>query len=140
MSTKTILVVDPDTTVGTLIASILQEEKLKVTIAQSLEEASRLLSTSCFDLIITEAFNQKNQFDFDPSFLSEITSPECNAPILLCSTYASFGMPMPVDSGLSDVLPKPFDLDDLLNKVNRLLNNGGPVSNGTHKGPRHQAA
>lgn len=140
MATKTILVVDPDSSVSALIASILREENYDVTTASSLTEANALLSKSRFDLIITEAFRQASQFDFDPSFLSQILLPTYRAPVLLCSTYASLGNLNFDSSIIADVLAKPFDLDDLLVKVERLVNNGGPGKDGRQKRQRKQAA
>lgn len=140
MATKTILVVDPDATVGELLASILGEENYRVATAQSLGEAAALLTSSEFDLIITEAFDQHDKFEFDSAFLSELASPTRSTPIVLCSTYASVSTLRSNDLGLADVVAKPFDIDDLLNKVNRLLGNSGPAFNGTHKGSHGQAA
>ena len=126
MATKAILVVDPDRFSLALSTQILELEGYEVSTAQSLAEATVLLSKSRFDLIITEALCQSKPLDFDPSFLTKIRALVGNTSIILLSTYASAGTVRPGTFGLADVVPKPFDIDDLVRKVNRVLGNAGP--------------
>lgn len=120
MAAKKILVVDPDPALAALVTRILEEEGYEVTTVESLEEAIALLTRSTFDLIITEAFDQSDQFDFDPSFLAKLKQVAPAPPIILSSTYPSTDLLHAGDFGLAEVVPKPFDLDDLLQKVSRL--------------------
>ncbi len=112
---------DPDPAIGAFLVPVLEEEGYKVTNIHRLEDATKLLSHRRFDLIIIEAFDQNNAFSFDPSFLTALRSLAVNTPILLCSIYLSTVSLRKGDFGLAEVIPKPFDLDKLLEKVNRLL-------------------
>lgn len=125
-ATKAILAVDWEQLVGDLLAFILEEEGYEVTAVGSLKEAVALLESSHFDLIITEAFGQKHTFTFDPTFLRELRSLAGTTPIILLSTYAAYDKFDPDEHGLAAVVAKPFDTDDLLQKVRRLI--GSPKS------------
>lgn len=121
LAARTILVVDPDKEVGALVDVILGEEGYRVTDVDSLDEARRLLSESHFDLIITEAFGQKDVIDFDPSFLSELRLSAGYTPIVLFSSYVCDSSVGSHDFGLAEAVPKPFDVDTLITKVNNVL-------------------
>lgn len=130
MATKAILVLDPDQAIADLLALILREEGYEVILAGSLEEASSALSARHFDLIITEALAQRDIFRFDPTFLAELKSLAGDTPIILCSVYPSTDHLCAHEFGLAAVVPKPFDIDRLSEKVNRLLGKAGPTSDG----------
>lgn len=123
-ATKTVLVVDRDQLIGDFLVFILEAEGYVVTPVRSLEEARASLANSHFDLIITEAFDQKRTFTFDPTFLQELRPLAGSTPIILLSTYAAYDTFDPGQYGLAAVVAKPFDLDILLQKVRKLL--GGP--------------
>ncbi len=125
-ATKTVLAVDSDQLVGDLLAIILEAEGYQVTAVWSLKEARALLSHCHFDLIITEAFDQKHTFTFDPNFVQELRPLAGTTPIILLSTYVAYDTFDPGEYGLAAVLPKPFDVDDLLQEVCRLT--GGQKS------------
>jgi len=117
-----ILLVEPDPAFASLLTIILQEEGgHKVTTVPSPAEAAQLLSESRFDLVITEAFDQRDPFDFDPAFLSPLRAAGGDVPIILFSTYVQDSALRSGHFGLADAVPKPFDIDDLLRKVNRSL-------------------
>lgn len=132
MATRRVLVVDPDVDISNLAVLILEEEGYQVTTCLSLSEAAELLSKSHFDLVITEAFNQKHPFDFDPTYLTTIMQAAPSTPVILFSVYADIGFPHPGRFGLADVVPKvQFDIHDLARKVRRVLeeeekSHGGP--------------
>lgn len=121
VAAKTILIVDSDPALHNLLRLILEEEGYKVVSARCPAEATTLLSDSHFDLVITEAFEQQHDFDFDPSFLARFISMDGKTPIILFSTYVPDSRVREGQFGLAAVLPKPFDIDDLLCKVDRVL-------------------
>jgi DNA-binding response OmpR family regulator len=125
VGTQSILVVDPDVNLSDLVADILSEEGYPVTTAQTLDEAVERLAKSHFDLVITEAFDQPMRFDFDPSFLAQIRAVAGATPIALFSTYASTDTLRAGQYGLADVLAKPFDIDEMIKKVKRVLDGKG---------------
>lgn len=121
MATKTILVVDPDPGLHNLLRLILEEEGHKVASAGHPAEAAKSLSNSHFDLVITEAFDQRDDFDFDPAFLARLRLVAGKTPIILFSTYVPDSRVREGQFGLAAVLPKPFDIDDLVCKINRVM-------------------
>lgn len=128
MASESILVVDPDRGIRDLMTVLFTEEGYVVTTAQSLREALRLLSNSNFDLIVTEALGKSRMFFIDPGFISELRSVGGDVPIILVSIYAYEDWPRPVDFGLAAVVPKPFEIDQLLRIVGRALRKPGANS------------
>mgnify|MGYP005841631311 CR=1 FL=1 len=125
MADETILLIDPDEAVGASVAGILEGEGYKVTTIRSLPLAVELLSSSRFDLVMTEAFDQRRTFDFDPAYLSALRSAAGRTPIILISTYVSTDTIRAYEYGLADAVPKPFELNDLLEKVGEVLKKAG---------------
>ncbi|MBI4321798.1 MAG: response regulator [Chloroflexi bacterium] len=121
MAPRTILVVDPDPSFGSLLTLVLEEEGYKVTPVESLKDATELLSRSAFDALITEAFDQRDHFDFNPDFLERYCSVAPDIPLILFSTYVYGGTARAGKFGLADVIPKPFDIDDLLRKLDKVV-------------------
>lgn len=132
MATESILIVEPDAEVAALLTLILEEEGYQTTAVGSLDEAKRMLAQGHFDLVITEALGQSDDLDVDPAFLKEFRSADAvngNVPVILCS--ASFVHPRRVRTiGLADVVAKPFQVEDLLQKVQALLREAGTRSSG----------
>lgn len=116
-----VLVVDPDEAIRDLFVDILREEGCEVATARSLGEAAQRLSRSRFDLVVTEAFGQNDLFDFDPAFLETLREQSREVPIILSSTYPSTDSLRAGDYGLAEIVPKPFEIDQLLRKINRAL-------------------
>ncbi len=146
MATKSILVVEPDASISEFLSLILSEEDYEVARASSLAEATALLSATHFDLIITEALSQSDAFRFDPAFLIQLRTTAGDTPIILCSTYASTCVITPPGSGLAGVLPKPFEIDDLQDKIISILGRmepppgGQPPEDAPRLGSRRRAA
>jgi DNA-binding response OmpR family regulator len=126
---KSILLVDPDEVLSNLVVDILTEEGYHVTAAYTLPEAMALLSSNGrarFDLVITEAFEQPMRFEFDPCFLAKLLPAAGTIPVALFSTYSSIDTIRAGDFGLADLLPKPFDLEDLVARVARMMEDSKP--------------
>ena len=127
MATRAILVIEPDEHNAKLLDAVLVEEGYEVTNVRSLEEAIVLLSDrpsralGRFDLIITEAFNQSDYYRFDPAFLADLKSVAGDTPIVLSSVYPSTERLRAGAFGLAEVVRKPFTIEELLEKVHRLL-------------------
>lgn len=126
MATESILVADPDAGMAELFTQLFEMEDYKVVYAQSLADALALLSEAHVNLVITEAFDQQDAFEFNPAFLSTLKAAAGKTPIILCSIYPSTDYLNASDYGLAEVVHKPFDIDELLEKVQRVL--GEPLS------------
>ncbi|MCL5962387.1 MAG: response regulator [Chloroflexi bacterium] len=133
MATKSILVVEPDEAISSLIALVLEEEDYDITAVDSLTEASQLLREAHFDLVITEAFDQADPYSFDSSFIERIKDTDYTTPIILVSKLPSVDYLPAEQYGLSAVLSKPFEIEDLLAKVRAALNGGLLSGNGSRK-------
>lgn len=132
MATKTILIVDPYEGIVDVMAQVFEMEGYEVSIVHSPQQAANLLAKHHFDLIISEAFRQSHVFDFDPAFLRDIQTSADGTPIVLCSISPSTHYVRARDHGLADVIPKPFDVGELLNKVDRVLGTVRPTPNGRY--------
>ena len=120
VAVRQILVIDPDEKMSELFVQLFELEGYGVTAVESLAEAMARLSESRFDLIITEALDQQDPFNFDPAFLTRLRST-ANTPIILCSTAPSCDYLRASDFGLAAVVPKPFDIDRLLGNMRQAL-------------------
>ncbi len=114
---KRILVVQPDYGVSDLLSLVLRQEGYEVQVAHLIEEATSTQSKSRYDLLITDACRQSDPYQFDPAFLAELAPIFTNTPIILCSRYPFIDDLRAGDCNLADVLPMPFNIDDLINKV-----------------------
>jgi DNA-binding NtrC family response regulator len=105
--------VDPSQEFIDLVAYVLDEHGYQLKSASCLNEALALLKQAKFDLILTEALDQSNPFDFDPNFLYELKTVAPQTAMVLCSIYSSIEILQPGTFGLAAVLRKPIDLSDL---------------------------
>lgn len=119
MVKENVLIVDPDQAVGRLMSMLLEVMGYNVDVVQFPEEATKLQQRRRFDLMITEAFDQTDSLSFDVNFLGKLRTDDI--PIILCSTYVAIAAIHPGCGGLADVVAKPFEIDDLLKKVNGIL-------------------
>ena len=118
---KTVLIIDPSHEFIELVTYVLGEHDYGTTGANSLTEALQILSQSQFDLILTEALDQTNPFDFDPSFLFQLQTLIPKTPIAICSIYSSVECLQAGDYGLVAILRKPIDLSCLETTIINLL-------------------
>ncbi len=117
---KKILFIDPDAALEELLRIVLGQH-YDLVYAPNLTEGCRMLNNNDFDLIITEAFDQRDRFIFDPTFLSDLKRRSPGTPILLISTYAEGHRNQAEEYGVDALLPKPFDIDDLAEAVGKLV-------------------
>lgn len=115
-----VLLIDADLAIGNFLTLLLQTEGYVVTVAESLDKAITLLAIQIFDVIITEAFGQTDVFHFNPAFLYLLRERAANIPIILCSVWASTDNLRKGNYGLAEIIPKPFDVDALIEKVNKV--------------------
>jgi DNA-binding NtrC family response regulator len=118
---KTVLIIDPSHEFIDLVSYVLNEHNYKTTAANSLSEALQILTRSQFDLIMTEALEQSNPFDFDPHFLAQIQNQATRTPVAICSIYSSIECLQSGDYGLVAILRKPIDLNHLETTIVNLL-------------------
>lgn len=116
-----ILVIDPDREILEIVKVLLSEEGFDVATAADLAEADGLLQQERFDLILTEAFEQEDYLTFDAKFLETLYQAASDTPVILFSVFPSVDQVRPEKYGLAGVVPKPFDVDKLLAKIEKAL-------------------
>ncbi|MFK8021648.1 MAG: sigma-54-dependent transcriptional regulator [Pseudomonadales bacterium] len=114
---KPILVVEDETVIRTALKRLLERNDYKVREAGSVTEAMNKHSLSDFSLIISDL-----RLPGAPG--TDLIRPAGNTPVLIMTSYAS--LKSAVDSmkmGAVDYIAKPFDHDDMLGAVTRIIAN-----------------
>ena len=123
MATRgTILVVDDNPDIAALMREVLTEEDYRVLVAQSVADALVILGAFTVGLVLTDAFHPAPGAPDDRwSPVETLVRASRGTPLVLCSArnradYADFAA-----HGVAAYLPKPFDLDGLLDVVGATL-------------------
>ncbi|MGI5863362.1 MAG: response regulator [Myxococcales bacterium] len=104
---RSVLVVDDEEVVCSMLASLLEPEGLDVHLALSGEEALRLLDQRDFDLVLSDK-NLPDVSGLDIARAVRRRTPEC--PVILMTGYPSVETAQEgLEIGLLDYLEKPFD-------------------------------
>ena len=120
-----ILVVDASQEFLHFMELLLTAEGFAVETASSVEAAQAWLAWQCPDLLITDvelpgapAFAMLHTLDRDDKWR--------DLPVLLCTGALEKALPSRSWQGRphTDLLPKPFDIDDLLDRILRLRDGG----------------
>ncbi len=113
----TILVVDDECSVLQMVSDILQDEDLRVVTAESAQEALALAKREHPDLVITDLMmpginghTLRQRLQSMPGLTS--------TPVLLMT--AAYQIQSPEE--FAGIIPKPFDIDELLTQVHHHLN------------------
>jgi CheY-like chemotaxis protein len=115
---KCILVIDDDNTIRELIGEVLQIEGYRVETAENGQQALAKVGTTRPDAILLDLMMPVMD---GWTFLQECkTDPQCGGrPVAVMSAYQ---VPQNAGAlGVKSVLPKPFDVDALLDTVEYLL-------------------
>ena len=116
---KRILIVDDDTEIRDLLEFDIASSGYFVdTAADGMEGLNKALNNK-YDLILLDVMMPKmNGFDV----CKNIRQAKNNVPILMLTAKGTIGdKTSGFDSGADDYLVKPFDCEDLANKVNELI-------------------
>lgn len=123
---RRLLVIDDDADFRAFMVTLLEEEGQRVTTAASLAQASAHLARQGADLVISDLRIWAQQPAAVPAAIA--ADPLLRGlPILLCSADAQ--LIAAVVSGLPEnmaLLAKPFDIDELIEQLARLLERRGP--------------
>lgn len=117
---KSILLVDDEPEIRRLLESILTFNNYKVWMAESAEEAQEVIKEADrINLLITDiALPKASGF----SIISHYKGRFPDGKVLFMSGVLTGGLRPPGD----DFIPKPFMIDDILQKIRRLLGEGPP--------------
>jgi len=118
----TILVVEDEKKVSTLIRRGLEEEEYGVEVAADGEKGFQLAATGRFDLVILDVMlPRKDGF----SVVRDLRAAGITTPVLMVTARtATDDTVHGLDSGADDYLTKPFAFEELLARVRSLLRRG----------------
>ena len=116
-----ILVVEDDPDLGTMIKLLLEHKGFGVTLTASIEQTEEILrNNNNIDLILMDMLlSGANGIDICAALKNNNTTKAI--PIMMISAHPN-AMELCMEAGADDFIPKPFDMQDLLVKVNSLIN------------------
>jgi DNA-binding NtrC family response regulator len=117
---RPLLLVEDDAAIAQVVVDLLADEGFAVQTAGSAAEAQRLLALrpEGYALVLSDSFVQPPA---DPFTRLEEVRSHTTAPVVIVSAHAASLFTGWQDRGFAGLLPKPFDLDTLLDLVAALL-------------------
>lgn len=126
--THSVLLVEDDKGIATVITEALREEGFDVTACESIARRDALLADGCFDVMLTDVILE------DGDGLASIDTVRAYAPdmpVIVLSAQNTLDTAVRAsDSHAFEYFPKPFDLDELTQAVRQAVANRPSVSNG----------
>jgi len=119
-----ILVVEDDATFRETVREILRDMGYKVRGARSVRKAVKRLSNHKFDLILSD-LEIGDGSGFEVIQIARQTRPEARV-VLMSATADPDSIQAARDSGAAQFLPKPFGIRELIQTVEKLLNEPEP--------------
>jgi two-component system response regulator AtoC len=118
----TVLVVDDDRSVRTVLAASLQREGMQVREASSGDEALAAIASGPVDLVLTDL--RMPGMD-GMRLLHEVTARWGDVPVIVLTAHGTVALAVEaMKSGASDFILKPFDRDEILYAVKKALLQG----------------
>ena len=123
--TQSILVIDDDTRLRTLLGRFLEENGFKVELAKDTSEAKYLMEKANFDLLIVDVMLPN---ETGVEFTTNLRK-NSKLPVIMLTARAEFDDRIKgLESGADDYLPKPFEPKELLLRINNILKRVAPKS------------
>jgi CheY-like chemotaxis protein len=113
-----ILLVEDDLMLRELVVGVLEDDGYAVIAATLPVDAAALLEHISFDLVITDGFSQVAGAVFTSTH--EVLQNAGVTPVALFSAH-TLKLEQAQEAGFRDLIPKPFDIDALLQQVRALL-------------------
>jgi len=116
-----ILVLDDDPDIGTMIKMMLEYKGYSVTVSERADQAYEVLRNDEFDLIIMDMLlSGVNGTDLCSEFKKDSTL--AHIPIIMISAHPN-AKEICLEAGADEFISKPFDMQDILSKIDRLIHN-----------------
>jgi len=116
-----ILVLDDDPDIGTMIKMMLEYKGYSVTVSERADQAYEVLRNDEFDLIIMDMLlSGVNGTDLCSEFKKD--SALAHIPIIMISAHPN-AKEICLEAGADEFISKPFDMQDILSKIDRLIHN-----------------
>jgi CheY-like chemotaxis protein len=106
-----VLIVEDDRAIREIVSVVLSEEGYQVDNAERPEAALDALRRDAYDVVLTDLFGHTT--DAGLAAVRSIVECAAPAPVVVCSGHTITPDQARL-AGLAYVLPKPFELDDLL--------------------------
>ena|SRR5215469_6547615 len=119
-SKKNILVLDDDPDIGTMIKMMLEYKGYKVTVSERADQAAEILHHNGIQLIIMDMLlSGVNGTDL----CSELKKNDSTShiPVIMISAHPN-AKEICLAAGADEFISKPFDMQDILAKIDRLMN------------------
>lgn len=116
-----ILVVDDDPDISMMLKMMLEYKGYKVVTAERADEIFQAISTNSFNLIIMDMLlSGINGTDICVQLKEKENTR--SIPVMMISAHPN-AKELCMQAGANDFMAKPFDMDDILNTVGRLVTN-----------------
>lgn len=117
-----ILVIDDDPDIGIMVKMMLEYKGYTVTVLESPEHVKKLLRSGSIDVVIMDMFlSGFNGIDVCTSIKKDAAI--AHIPLIMMSAHPD-AKKICIAAGADDFVSKPFDLSDLLLKINHFMNQG----------------
>ena len=115
-----ILVLDDDPDIGMMIKMMLEYKGYSVTVSERAEQAHDILKNDAFDLVIMDMLlSGVNGTDLCGEFKKD--SSIAHIPVMMISAHPN-AKDICLQAGADEFISKPFDMNDILSKIDRLIN------------------
>lgn len=116
---KHILVIDDDNRIRTLISEFIQKSGFLVSVASNPIDARDLMKLFDFDLIVVDVMMPHED---GVTFVKKIRASNISIPVLMLTALCEVEHRIiGLKAGVDDYLPKPFDPQELLLRINSIL-------------------
>jgi DNA-binding NtrC family response regulator len=122
MPVAEVLLVDDDNAVVTVVTRILKKSGLRVTSAGTLQKAISILKERTFTILIYDLSVGAGRRLED--VMDELRATQPRLPVLLITGYAGPDTESEVERLRIDLLEKPFEPEELLQRVSELIRRG----------------
>jgi DNA-binding response OmpR family regulator len=114
-----ILVVDDDPDISMMLKMMLEYKGYKVIIADRPDEIFRAISSHSFNLIIMDMLlSGVNGTDICTKLKAK--EDTCTIPVMMISAHPN-ARELCIKAGANDFMAKPFEMDEIVNTVGRLV-------------------
>jgi len=122
MKNTRILVLDDDADIGTMIKMMLEYKGYPVTVSDRAESAQEIMTNGDIGLVIMDMLlSGVNGTDLCMEFKKD--SATSHIPIIMISAHPN-AKEICLQAGADEFISKPFDMNDILSKIDRLLKKG----------------
>src|SRR5678816_3845076 len=121
-----ILVIDDDPDIGVMIKMMLEYKGYSVSVAVRAEQAEEMIVEESFDLLIMDMLlSGTNGIDLCGDLKKNPKT--AHLPVIMISAHPN-AKEICLQAGADEFISKPFDMQDILSKIDRLIHNSKTVS------------